>query len=215
LPVDIETRFRFNQAFKSIYAIVPSVIMLTLILIPSIMTAVGVVREKETGSISHFRSTPVTSFEFLVGKQLPYIAIGMVSFLTMIALSLFVFGVPVKGSGVALLAGAFSYIVAATGFGLVVSTVTQTQVAAVFATAIIAMIPSVNFSGLLVPVSSLSGSGRVLGLAFPAAWFQPVSIGTFTKGLGFGELWINHLVLVAFAVVFIGIATVALRKQEA
>ncbi|MCA0341710.1 MAG: ribosome-associated ATPase/putative transporter RbbA [Proteobacteria bacterium] len=215
LPIGIETRFKYNQAFKSVFAIVPSVIMLMLVLIPAMLTAVGVVREKETGSIANFRSTPVTSLEFLVGKQIPYVVIALVSFLTLLALSLFLFGVPVKGSVVALLTGVILYVLASTGFGLVISTFTRTQVGAIFATAVIAMIPAVNFSGLLVPVSSLSGAGRFLGLAFPAAWFQQISVGTFTKSLGFAELWINHLALAVFAVVFIGAAAVVLRKQEA
>ena len=105
------------------------------------------------------------------------------------------FGVPVKGSWLALVSGAVIYLAAATAFGLLVSTVTRTQVAAVFATAIIALIPASQFSGLLVPVSSLSGAGRAIGLGFPASWFQQISMGTFTKGLGFSELWFNHLVL--------------------
>ncbi len=215
LPVNIELRFRYNESFESIYAIVPSVIMLSLILIPAVMAAVGVVREKETGSIAHFRSTPVTKLEFLAGKQIPYVVIGLASFLSLVVLSLVLFGVPIKGSALALFAGVGLYLFAATGFGLVVSTFTRTQVAAIFATAVIAMVPAVNFSGLLVPVSALSGSGRVLGLAFPAAWFQQICVGTFTKSLGFSELWINHLALAGFAVAFVGLATVALRKQEA
>lgn len=215
LPVEIESRFRYNQAFKSIYTIVPGVIMLVLILIPAMMTAVGVVHEKETGSIANFRSSPVTSFEFLVGKQMPYIAIGLLSFLTLAGVSWLIFGVPIRGSVPALATGVLLYVMAATGFGLVVSTCTRTQVAATFATSIITIIPSVNFSGLLVPVSSLSEAGRAVGLAFPAAWFQQVCIGTVTKGLGFAELWHNHLVIAVFAVVFMGTATIVLRKQEA
>jgi len=215
LPIGIETRFKYNQAFKSVFAIVPSVIMLMLVLIPAMLTAVGVVREKETGSIANFRSTPVTSLEFLVGKQAPYVAIALLSFVTLLVLSLFLFGVSVKGSVTALLAGVVLYVLASTGFGLVISVFTRTQVAAIFATAVVAMIPAVNFSGLLVPVSSLSGAGRALGLAFPAAWFQQISVGTFAKSLGFSELWPNHLALAAFAVSFIGAAAVALRKQEA
>lgn len=156
----------------------------------------------------------MTSIEFLVGKQAPYVAIALVSFATLLLLSLLLFGVPVKGSVIALLTGVVLYVLASTGFGLVISTFTKTQVAAIFATAVIAMIPAVNFSGLLVPVSSLSGAGRTLGLAFPAAWFQQISVGTFTKSLGFTELWPNHVALAAFATVFIGAAAVALRKQE-
>jgi ribosome-dependent ATPase len=214
LPVTIETRFRYNQAFKSVYAIVPGIIMLMLVLIPAMMTAVGVVREKETGSIANFRATPVTRFEFLAGKQLPYAAVAFASFLTLVLLALAVFAIPIKGSLLSLAVGALFYVFATTGFGLVMSSFTRTQVAAIFGTAIITIIPAVNFSGMLTPVSSLSGGGYWFGLAFPAAWFQQISVGAFTKGLGFAELWPDHLALAAFAVAFLAAAQLALRKQE-
>jgi ribosome-dependent ATPase len=214
-PITIQTRFRYNQDFSSVFAIVPGVIMLMLVLIPAMMTAVAVVREKETGSIANFRASPVTRLEFLLGKQAPYVVIAGLSFLTLAALSLLLFGVGVKGSLVALLAGVALYVLATTGFGLLVSSFLNTQVAAIFATAIITIIPAVNFSGLLTPVSALSGSGRALGLAFPASWFQQISVGTFTKGLGLAELWTNHLALAGFGVAFIAAAAIALRKQEA
>ena len=122
-PINIEERFRYNQAFKSVYSMVPSVIMVMLILIPAIMTALGVVREVgESGSIANFRSTPVTRAEFLLGKQLPYVLIGLSSFGTLVLLAIFVFGVPVKGSWAALIAGGFLCVCAATGFGLLMST---------------------------------------------------------------------------------------------
>jgi ribosome-dependent ATPase len=144
----------------------------------------------------------------------PYLVIGLISFATLIVLALFVFAVPVKGSWLALVSGAVIYLAAATAFGLLVSTLTRTQVAAVFATSVIALIPATQFSGLLVPVSSLSGAGRAIGLAFPASWFQQISMGTFDKGLGFSELWQNHIALVGFVLVFITAATFVLRKQE-
>ncbi|MCW5771817.1 MAG: ribosome-associated ATPase/putative transporter RbbA [Rhodospirillaceae bacterium] len=211
----IETRFRYNQAFRSVFAIVPSVIMLMLVLIPAITTAVSVSREKETGSIANFRSTPATRIEFLIGKQLPYVGVASASFATLLALALLLFGVPVKGSLAVLLLSTLLYILAATGFGLFVSCFTRSQVAALFSAAIISLIPAVNLSGLMVPVSSLSGGARLLGLVFPSAWYQPVSVGTFTKGLGFAELWPNVLVLAGFAVAFLAAAAIALRKQEA
>jgi ribosome-dependent ATPase len=214
-PVEIETRFRYNQDFLSAFAIVPSVIMLMLMLIPAIMTAIGVVREKETGSIANFRSTPVTRFEFLAGKQLPYVLIALINFLTLFLLSITLFGVPVKGSFAALTAGAFLYVCASTGFGLFLSSFTQTQVAAIFATAILTLVPAVHFSGLLTPVSALSGSARFFGLFFPSSWFQQISIGAFTKGLGFAELWHDHAALVGFGLLLLAAAIVALKKQEA
>ena len=100
------------------------------------------------------------------------------------------------------------------GFGQLISTFTKTQVAAVFATTVLSIIPTVNFSGLLVPVSSLTGPGRMIGLMFPAAWFQPISVGTFTKGLTYSDLGLNALVLSLFAVGYLTAAHTFLRKQE-
>jgi ABC-type multidrug transport system ATPase subunit len=100
------------------------------------------------------------------------------------------------------------------GFGQLISTFTQTQVAAVFATTVLSVIPTVNFSGLLTPVSSLTGAGRVIGLMFPAAWYQPISVGTFTKGLGYSDLWFNALILAVFTVSYLIAAHIMLSKQE-
>ena len=215
VPIGIESRFRYNQDFKSANAIVPGVIVLMLVLIPAIMTALGIVKEKETGTIANFQASPVTRLEFLLGKQLPYVAIAFISFVMLVAMTRLVFGVPIKGSIPLLFAGSLLYVLATTAFGLLVSSFVRSQVAAIFATAIIVMIPAVNFSGLLVPVSSLSGGARLMGLLFPAAWYQPISVGVITKGLGFAQLWLNLLVLAAFAVIFIGAALVGLKKRSA
>ena len=139
----------------------------------------------------------------------------MLTFTLLVLMAFFVFHVPVKGSFAALALGTLLYVFSTCGFGQLVSTFTQTQVAAVFATTVLAVIPTVNFSGLLVPVSSLTGQGRLIGLMFPAAWFQPISVGTFTKGLGFSDLWLNGLVLAAFALVYLLAAQTVLQKQEA
>ena len=212
--LSIENRFRYNQGFKSVFSMVPSVIVMLLVLIPAIMATIAVVREKETGSIANFRSTPISKFEFLAGKNLPYVAVGMLTFTVLLLMAFFVFHVPVKGSFAALALGTLLYVSSTCGFGQLVSTFTKTQVAAVFATTVLAIIPTVNFSGLLVPVSSLTGQGRLIGLMFPAGWFQPISVGTFTKGLGFSDLWFNGLVLAIFAVGYLIASQIVLQKQE-
>jgi ribosome-dependent ATPase len=212
--VNIENRFRYNQGFKSVFSMVPSVIVIMLVLIPAIMATIGVVREVETGSIANFRSTPISKFEFLLGKQFPYVVVGMLAFILLVLMAYVVFHVPVKGSFGALALGALLYVFSTCGFGQLISTFAKTQVAAVFATTVITVIPTVNFSGLLVPVSSLTGQGRLIGLMFPMAWFQPISVGTFTKGLDFSDLWLNALVLVAFAIGYFIAALILLRKQE-
>jgi ribosome-dependent ATPase len=211
----IQTRFRYNQAFLSVNAMVPSVFMLMLCLIPAIMSAIAVVREKETGSIANFRSTPITKFEFLLGKQLPYIGIAMANFVSLFLLAIFVFGVPIKGPFLTLLIGTFVYVVATTGFGQLISSFTRTQVAAVFATAILSIVPAVNFSGLFAPVSSLSGGARIMGLSFPSAWYQPITVGVFAKALGMADLWRNVAAICVIALAFFVLSLLLLQKQEA
>ncbi|WP_102225324.1 ribosome-associated ATPase/putative transporter RbbA [Acidimangrovimonas sediminis] len=211
----IQTRFLYNQAFKSAYAMVPSMLMLILMLIPAIMSAISVVREKETGTIANFRSTPVRRTEFLIGKQIPYVVLAWIDFWILVALGFAVFHVPLSGSLAGLGLAAVFYVIATTGFGLLVSSFTRTQVSAVFGTAVLAIIPTVNFSGLVVPVSILGTSGRVLGESFPGAWFQPISVGVFLKGFGLGQMGANILMLVFFCLLYLALAILATRKQEA
>lgn len=213
-PVSIETRFRYNQAFKSTYAITPGVIMLLCVLIPAMMTAVGIVREKEMGSITNLYSTPVTRMEFLLGKQLPYIAIAYASFVSLCVLVILVFAVPFKGSFAALAAGALLYVWATTGFGMLVSSFVNSQIAAIFATAILAMVPTMNFSGFMTPISALGGGAKVTSALFPATYFQQISVGSITKALSFSDLWPNHLSLIGFSLAFFLTATFFLRKQD-
>ncbi len=212
---NIETRFRYNQAFLSVNAMVPSVFMLMLCLIPAIMSAIAVVREKETGSIANFRSTPITKFEFLIGKQMPYVAVAMINFFALFLMAIFIFHVPIKGPFLTLLIATFVYVFATTGFGQLISSFVRTQVAAVFATAILSIVPAVNFSGLFAPVSSLSGTAKILGLSFPSAWYQPVTVGVFAKALGMADLWRNVAGITIIALAFLALSLLLLRKQEA
>ena len=212
--VGLEPRFAYNQAFLSVNAIAPGVIMLLLVLVPAMMTALGVVREREIGSIANLEASPATVPEFLIGKQIPYVVIGFFSYATLVATAVFFFRVPLTGSLVALSIGAALYVLATTAFGLLISTMVRSQVAAIFATAIVTIIPAINFSGFLYPVSSIEGAPRIVGQFFPAAWFQTICLGTFAKGLGPTDFIGPYLALGAFGLVFIAIACVGLRKQE-
>ncbi|NHQ75410.1 ribosome-associated ATPase/putative transporter RbbA [Roseovarius gahaiensis] len=214
-PATIEPRFRYNQSFDSAYAIPPGVLMMMLIMIPTMMTALGVVREKEMGSITNLYAAPVRKLEFLIGKQMPYIGVAMISFVILVGMLLSVFGLRIEGSLLALVTGALLYTGAATAFGLVISTFVRSQIAAIFGSAIIVIIPTVNFSGMLYPVSTLDGVARMIGEAFPALYFQRISTGVFNKGLGLGDLYLNHLILAGFCGLFLMLASVLLQKQEA
>lgn len=214
MPVSIVPRFAYNQEFRSIYAITPGVIMLALILIPTMLTALGVVREKEIGSIMNLYASPASTGQYLLGKQLPYVGLAILSYLALVFLSVTLLGVPLKGSFIGLSLGALFYILASTGFGLLISTFVRSQVAAIFGTAIICLIPAVNFSGLLYPTSTLVGIPYYFGEAFPATWFQLISLGAFTKGLGVRFFIPMYAALVGFACLYIGSACLLLRKQD-
>ncbi len=210
----IEPLFLYNPGLKDLPAMVPGVIPLILLMIPAMLTALSVVREKEMGSIVNLYVTPVTRLEFLIGKQLPYIAMAMVNFVLMVLMAVTLFQVPVKGSFLALSVGALLYVIVATAIGLVMSSFTRSQVAAVFGTAILTMLPAIQFCGLNDPVSSLAGAGAAIGAVYPTTHFMVITRGTFTKGLGFSDLPSSFIPLLVAVPVLVVLGAGLLRKQE-
>jgi len=212
--INIETRFRYNPDVKSLVAMVPAVIPILLLLIPAMLAALSVVREKELGSIINFYVTPTTRLEFLTGKQFPYIALSMLSFFMLTLIAVAVFGVPLKGSFFILTAGALLYVSAATALGLLISSFMRSQIAAIFGTAILTILPAASFSGMIDPVSSLQGAGRLIGEIYPTTYFLIISQGTFSKALGFEDLRSSFVPLAIAVPVLLGLCAVMLRKQE-
>jgi ribosome-dependent ATPase len=214
-PATIETRFRYNPDVRSLVAMVPGVIPLLLLLIPAMLTTLSVVREKELGSIINFYVTPTTRPEFLLGKQLPYVALGVLNFLLLTALAVVVFGVPLTGSFAALAAGAILYVGCATAMGLLISTFMRSQIAAIFGTAVLTILPATQFSGMTDPVSSLQGAGALIGQVYPTTHFMTISRGAFSKELGFADLYRSFIPLLVAVPVLLGLSVALLRKQEA
>ena len=210
----IEMRFKYNQDFQSIYAMVPISLSMLLALFPAILMALAVVREKELGSITNLYVTPVTRLEFLLGKQIPYVGVAMANFALMFVMALFIFQVPLKGSLLALMLGVLVYVTTTTAYGMVISAFARTQIAALFGTAIMTFLPASQFSGMMVPVSSLAPAAQIIGRAFPMTYFIPISIGTFTKGLGFADLAVRIAELAVFIPALTLISLLLLRKQE-
>jgi ribosome-dependent ATPase len=211
----VETRYRYNPDVKSLPAMVPAILPMLLMMIPAMLTALSVVREKELGSIINLYVTPVTRSEFLLGKQLPYIVLAMINFFLLAILAVTVFGVPIKGSFASLTLAALIFVVASTGFGLLASTFTNSQIAAMFVTMIGTIIPCVQFSGLLNPVSSLEGLGSWIGRIYPATHFLTISRGVFSKALGLTDLMHSFWPLLVAVPVILGLAIMLLKKQEA
>ena len=210
----IETRYRYNPDVRSLPAMVPAVIPMLLMMIPAMLTALSVVREKELGSIINLYVTPVTRSEFLLGKQLPYIALAMFNFFVMCLLAVTIFGVPIKGSFLTLTLAALLFVMSSTALGLLISTFTKSQIAAMFVTVIATIIPSVQFSGLLNPVSALEGVGAFIGRIYPASYFLTINRGVFNKALDITSLGSSFWPLLLSVPIITGLAILFLKKQE-
>jgi ribosome-dependent ATPase len=209
----LEIRYRYNPDVRSLDAIAPAVIPMLLLMIPSMLSVLSVVREKELGSIINFYVTPVTRLEFLFGKQIPYVALAMMNFLLLTAFAVYGFRVPFTGSFTTFAAAAFLYVVIATAMGLFLSTFMRSQIAAIFATVLVTMIPAAQYSGMIDPVSSLQGAGAFIGQIYPATYFMTISRGVFSKALGFGDLYAAFVPLLVAIPVLIGLSAAFLRKQ--
>ena len=193
---------------------VPAVIPILLLMIPAMLSALSVVREKELGSIINLYVTPVTRAEFLVGKQLPYIVLGMFNFLLLSLFAVTLFGVPVKGSFITLALGSLIFIIFSTGFGLLASSFTRSQSAAMFFAMIGTMLPAIQFSGLINPISSLEGTGKMIGQIYPATYYMIISRGVFNKALGMGNLQAEFVPILIAAVATLVLSIILLKKQE-
>jgi ribosome-dependent ATPase len=212
--VNVATRFRYNPDYLSVVAMVPAMMPMLLLMIPAMLTALSVVREKELGSIVNLYVTPVTRTEFLVGKQLPYVVLGMVNFLLLVLLAIGLFRVPLTGDFGTLALSALLFVLSSTAFGLLMSTFLKSQVAAILGTALGTLIPAVQFAGMINPISSLAGAGHAIGTIQPATYFLVICRAVFSKGLGLAALWPSMMPILASVFVLTGLCIVLLKKQD-
>ncbi len=200
-PIKLEVRYLYNEEVRSSWSIVPALVMFTLMLSCPLLTALGIVREKETGSIYNIYSSTVTKIEFLFGKLLPYVLISSMNAVVLWIMATLWFGVPFKGNLLFFLVASLVFVLSSTGVGLLVSLLVRTQIAALLITIIIAMVPTILFSGLIVPVSSLSPGSQFQAHLFPGMYYTNIVRGTFLKGIGLEVLWTDVLALALYAVI--------------
>ncbi|TCB67368.1 ABC transporter ATP-binding protein/permease [Acinetobacter sp. ANC 4216] len=212
--VNVETRFRYNPDIKSLPAMAPALFPLLILLIPAMLTALSVVREKELGSIVNLYVTPVTRSEFLIGKQIPYVVLAMLNYVLMCLIIVLMFDVPIKGSFLTLTLASFLFIIFSTGTGLLASALTKSQIASMFLVMLGTLIPVMQFAGIINPVSSLEGFGRLFGGIYPATHMVNISRGVFNKALGFQDLHQSLWVILLSVPVIMCAAILALKKQE-
>ncbi|MFZ6863854.1 ABC transporter permease [Undibacterium sp. Ji67W] len=212
-PVKLETRYLYNQEVKSIWSMAPKLIMVILMLSPPFLTALGVVREKESGAIYNVYSSTLSRGEYLIGKLLPYVGISVVNACALTAFALLLFGAPFRGDPLFFLLSTILYVICTTGIGLLVSVVVNTQVAAMVGTSIVTVVPAVLYSGMIIPIPSLSATAAVIAHILPGMYYSEIVIGSFLKGVGFTSLWMDMLILALYATVLFTAGFLAFHKR--
>ena len=200
-PIKVQLRYLYNQEIKSIWSIAPAMMMFILLMTPPFLTALGVVREKENGSIYNIYSSTVTRGEFLIGKLLPYVAISCINVVILWLMAIFVFGAPFKGNPLFFFAASVIYVTCTTGIGLLVSLFAKTQISAMMMTVVVTIVPAVLYSGLMVPIASMDEASQFEAHLFPAMYYTDIALGSFLKGIGMEQLWTRVAALLLYTVV--------------
>lgn len=212
-PVGLEVRYLYNQSIKSVWSLAPKLVMLVLLFVPPLLTAVGVVREKESGSIYNIYASTVGRGEFLIGKLTPYVAISTINVVVLSLLATQVFGAPFKGDALFFFLASVLFVICTTGIGLLVSLMVRTQLAATVVTVIVTMVPALEYSGFLIPVESMTAEGQIEAHLFPAIYFTDIVVGSFLKGVGMGSLWPSLLVLATYSAVLFAAGLLLFNKR--
>ncbi len=212
-PVRLEVRYLYNQSVKSIWSLAPKLLMVILMISPPFLTALGIVREKESGSIYNIYSSTLSRGEFLIGKLAPYVGISILNAIILWTLAVWLYQVPFKGPLLFFFPATIMYVICTTGIGLVVSVLVSTQTAAMIVTAIFTIVPAVLYSGILVPISSLTQAAQVIAHALPAMYYTNIALGCFLKGVGLSALWFELLILTLYAAALFTIGYLMFNKR--
>ena len=213
LPVQMEMSIWYNPTLESKNFIVPGMLVIVLMIFPPLLSALLIVRERESGTILNLYCSPASRWDVLAGKALPYIAVSFLDFLVIFGVSVWLFQLRFVGSAWLLSGAALLYSTCTIGLGLVISALTRSQLAAMLATFLVAVAPAFTFSGIFAPVASQDAVGRFVARLIPATYFMEVVRGAYLKGGGAAPYAPDVVALVVYAVVVYTVAWLALRKQ--
>lgn len=210
-----EARVWYNPALRSSVFVIPGLFTVILMAFPPLLTVLAIVREKESGSVQQIYVSPLRSWEFIAGKMLPYVAIAFTELAVLLAIGAWWFRVPFRGSVSLLLVGATLYVFCTVGIGLLVSTLTQSQVVGVLIALVITVMPSFLFSGFMFPISAMPEGIQWYTRIFPGRYFTGVTRGLFLKGTGVAELWPEFAMLAGYTAVVFALSSLRFRKKVA
>lgn len=212
-PVQMDLSVWYNPTLESKNFIVPGMLVVIMMIFPPLLSALLIVRERESGTILNLYCSPAGRWDILAGKALPYVAVSFLDYFVIFLASVWLFRVRFVGSAWVLSAGALLYSICTIGIGLLISALTRTQLAAMLATFLVAVAPAFTFSGIFAPVASQDAIGRFVSRLIPATYFMDVVRGSYLKGGGAAPYAPNLLALVAYAVVVYVVAWLVLRKR--
>jgi len=212
MPVRITSSFWYNPELNYITYMVPGILVLLVTIIAMFLSSMNIVKEKEIGTIEQLNVTPISKFEFIAGKLIPFWIIAMVDLLIGLLLARFVFGIVVVGNTFLLLFVASVYLILVLGFGLLVSTLTQTMQQAMFISWFFLMI-FILMSGLFTPIESMPVWAQQLNVINPVAYFIKINRMIMLKGSGFADIQWNFYIISIYAVLMLGFATLRYRKR--
>jgi ABC-2 type transport system permease protein len=212
-PIVTQSRVWYNEDLKSRNMIVPGLVAVIMAIIAAMLTSLTIAREWERGTMEQLASTPVSRFEVVAGKLIPYLGIGLIDVVVSTVLGILVYGVPFRGDPLLLLALSFLFLVGALGLGIFVSAVARTQLLATQMAMLLTFLPSYLLSGFMFSVSVMPAPLRLLSTVIPARYFLVVTRGIFLKGVGLRVLWPDALLMLAFAGIGLGLAVRTFRKE--
>lgn len=211
---DITTKMLYNPESNSVYMFVPGIITLIMVLVTALMSSITLAREKETGTMRMLLITPVKKIHIIIGKVIPYMAISFIGTIAILIISVTVFKMPINGSLLMLLVLCIIFMLTSASFGLLISSISQTQVDAMMITMMGLFLPTVLLSGFLFPLNSMPMVFQVLANVFPAKWFILAIKDVMIKGSGIFDIWMYLLILLVMAVVFIIFSLTRLDKRN-
>ena len=214
-PIEARTWTRFNPEGRSAIFLVPGVTAYVLAMIAVLLTALTVAREWERGSMAQLFGTPVGRLEIVLGKLLPYLVLGSLAVLLVLAVGMWVFDMPFRGSPGALAVLAILFIAGMLGQGLLISVLSRNQMVSTQAAALSSMLPSLLLSGFIFPIQNMPTVLQWVSHIVPARYFIAGLRGVLLRGNGFAELWPDMVALLAFVVVMVVVSTVRFRRTIA
>ncbi|MCF6240131.1 MAG: ABC transporter permease [Bacteroidales bacterium] len=205
VPMQIQTKTRmfYNPELKSVFMFVPGIMAMILMLISAIMTSISITREKEMGTMEILLVSPLKPAQIIIGKVMPYVILSFINAVTIIVLGMYVFGMPVQGSIPLLLAENVLFILLALSLGILISTTTDNQQAAMMKSMFGLLLPTILLSGFIYPIENMPIALQIVANLMPPRWFIIIIKDIMLKGTSFAFVWKETLILVAFTLFFL------------